>query len=231
MKKFNLLLAFSMAFYAQTQAQISLGFKAGPNFSNFRYRSSKESGSITVQRTSFHAGFTVDVPMNDAVIFQPAILLSGKGAKYDIDVAFDENGVQLKEVIKGKIAPLYIELPLNFLYGFNVGKGKFQFGFGPYVAIGVGGKYNLYSEQSITGSGYNQYNKLEQAGSVTYGNRKENTLKRHDIGLNGLVAYQFYHHIGVQLGYSMGLTSVNPGPTSGQQTKNNVSNLGLFYKW
>ena len=30
MKKFNLLLAFLMVFYAQSQAQISLGFKARP---------------------------------------------------------------------------------------------------------------------------------------------------------------------------------------------------------
>ena len=46
----------------------------------------------------------------------------------------------LGETYTGRIKISYLEMPLNFLYKPLLGTGHLLLGFGPYVALGIGGK-------------------------------------------------------------------------------------------
>ncbi len=133
MKK-TFLLAF--VFVACTAAaQVQFGFKAGLNVAkvtNVALDVSSSSGNTITHTVGFkmgpHGGVYFVIPINDNFYFQPELMYSMKGYKYQ----YKQESVNYLNSIDLDVSLGYIEVPLNFKY-----KLADAFGItgGPYFGI------------------------------------------------------------------------------------------------
>ncbi len=87
----------------------------------------------------FHLGFTVDVPINDFLSFEPGLVFTTKGLKYEDEFM----GVDLKV----KVNLYYLDIPLTIKASHDLGGGIKMFGaVGPYVGLGLSGKGKVTTE-------------------------------------------------------------------------------------
>ncbi len=147
MKRFKILLIVcGLIFTLPSVAQVGFGFKAGANLSNMSFDIDSKYGEApdTKLRLGLHAGIILDFPLSgNSFSFQPSVLYSSKGYSIDYEKMIEEelnaNGMQLDEYEGyARMSYNYIEFPLNFVYKTD----GFQIGIGPYVAVGIGGKFN-----------------------------------------------------------------------------------------
>ena len=138
----------------------------------------------TCGRIGFNVGLKVDVNFTDNVYLGTGFQYAQKGAKKS------EDGVTYKS------NPGYLTIPVRvgYRYDFNDKVGIFG-EFGPYFAVGVGGK-----------------NKWE-AGSYDededfFGDTDEGYAKRFDCGLGIHFGVELIKHLQIGLGYDFGLVKM-----------------------
>ncbi|HNP17258.1 MAG TPA: porin family protein [Fulvivirga sp.] len=115
MKKITILSLLLVGAFFTTQAQITIGAKAGINVANQKFDADGFSISPDARLSYLIGGFAV-IDISDNIGFQPELLLSGKGAK--------SNG------FKAKLT--YIDLPLLGRYSFTE---MFSVHAGPQISI------------------------------------------------------------------------------------------------
>ena len=189
--------------------------KGGVNFANI---SVTDNGRVDEANmlTSFHVGLGFDIPLSPGFSLQPAVLLTGKGAK-------TEEGQPTSNTyyIKSTANPLYVEVPFNFVGKIPLSEyTRVYIGAGPYAAIGVGGKNKVESrianfssqgERSIVFSDDNPFTRPEENGG--YGK-----LKRFDYGLNALAGLDF-NKFSIGANYGYGLANINSNTTNNANDK------------
>lgn len=90
-------------------------------------------------RTGAHFGFIADMRLSSSsnFYFQPGVMLYNKGRKFADSV---ENGIEMVYQTSKQFVN-YIDIPLNLVYKFNLGKkSKFLIGAGPYISFFYNGK-------------------------------------------------------------------------------------------
>jgi hypothetical protein len=210
---FMLIILAALTFSAR--AQVTLGVKVGANLSNI-HQNYKDSDmeDVTKIRPGFHLGLTADVPFSDNFSFQPGLLFTTKGCNYDINYTEEDlpvKGVAELVTVEGDASTAlnYIEIPLHVAYKAN----DFQIFVGPYLAMGISGKYKYdYTASSIFGSmNFNDEFKLKPAfGEVKAEDlgEDEDAFMALDYGLNFGVGYTVGPVL-IQGGYSLGLGNIN----------------------
>lgn len=148
----------------------------------------EDSGSSTKTITSYHLTGYADIPFSTAVSFQPGISLQGKGGKVTI------LGNDITQDV------MSIDIPLNIVGYFPAGPGKVFIGAGPYVGFNVAGK--------VKAGGVKE--------DLEIGNKDADDIKGTDVGLNGLVGYQFASGFNIGAGYGLGLSNLSPKDNSGK---------------
>ena len=108
-------------------SQLRWDVKFGMNFSN----------ATKLDDTKALPGFTMgvgaDYAFNENWAFQPGIMITSKGFKVK------ENGR------KATTRPIYLDIPILAAYKFDIADDvKFVINAGPYMAIGLGGKYKWH---------------------------------------------------------------------------------------
>ena len=99
----------------------------------------------------------------------------------------------------GKQTTRYIEMPLNILYYFSLGKGHFFLGGGPYAAVGLNGR------NSIT---YQMANAPEvEEQDITFG-KGPDQFKKWDFGAQALIGYKLGYGSYVKAYYAHGLSNL-----------------------
>lgn len=149
--------------------------------------------------TSFHIGIINDMPVGDAFSFQAGLMVTGKGSKTEINTT----SVNYKLTSN----PLYLELPVNFVFKIPFGNGNRLFlGAGPYIAMGIGGK-TKGEYQSLSGtSSYEKDIEFNNDDPFTTGQEDAsvNKLRRFDYGANALAGFETGKFmIGVNYGYGL----------------------------
>jgi len=184
----------------------SFGIKAGLNISNF-----KESGlgtGITNTYNSkfgFHVGLTTE--FGKSLSFAPEILLSTKGATWDETV----------DMSAGSLKFLYLDIPLNLKYTYDMGAAKIFGTFGPYIGILLTGKAEV--------DGSDPYDFIIGSDPET------DDVKRTDIGLGFGGGLQFNK---ITVGLSYGFSLVNTSPVAdGDEyvSKNTLLAVSVGYKF
>jgi hypothetical protein len=184
-------------------AQIRFGAKAGVNIANVTVKNDPLNGSYK-SLIGFHIGITAEVPLSEKLFFEPALLFSTKGFKFD------------NPLIKGSTNINNLELPLNLTYKFDVSSLKLFALAGPYVGLALSGKTKVDGQDSE---------------SIKIGNNKdEDKYKPLDFGLN-LGAGVEIRNITIGIQYGFGLASISTTTANDFSMKNNVIGISVGYKF
>ena len=140
-KLFCFLLALSIvatSIHAQKDGGggVQWGIKLGPNFSSWTGDDAEPSGSEDKKmKIGLHGGVFVMIPISSMFYFQPELLYSGEGVKYEDDEE------------KATITANYLNLPLSLRLQTTSG---FYLVFGPQIGFSIGGKakYEFMGQES-----------------------------------------------------------------------------------
>jgi hypothetical protein len=201
------------------QAQIGFGILGGVNFQNINGKDNSGNKLQNGLLTGFHAGVNVNIPVAPEFYFQPGLLFSVKGAKNDFFSPQTKASGDFETTTKLS----YIEMPLNLLYRPQLGKGYMLLGFGPYIALGLGGSEN----SDLLGL-------VSYERAVKYKNRVtnftellENAYYRpFDAGANIFFGYELSFGVFIQLNAQLGLLKINPEYAWETDSKASYKNTG-----
>lgn len=208
-----LLSLFAMNGFAQKSSIIIRG---GVNLANI---SNKDNGGYDDSKmlTSWQAGVIGDFNLTEFLAIQPGLLYTAKGIKF-------ENSSQTLT-----FNPQYLELPVNLVFKTPTGAAKFFAGAGPYVAMGVGGKFKGeglvdFSEKIRFSDDDPLTNEEEGAGAFR--------VKRFDYGLNGLIGVEASNLV-ITANYGLGLAKIQSGSNSNSDdaNKHRVLSFTLGFKF
>jgi hypothetical protein len=201
-KSLTLLLVCCFLFVAASlQAQIKLGPVAGLNLSKMTLKSSGV-GIDPKTLVGFHFGAMAEFPLSGSLVLQPAVLYSGKGSIYELDL--------FEEVYELKFAPGFIEVPVYAAYKFDLGSAKLFLKAGLYFAYGISG----------------QVSDDEESYDICYGDGEDCDMKPLDFGL-GFGAGVDLNGFIISLQYELGLA--NLAPVDDTEMKINVFGFSLAY--
>lgn len=216
-----------MGFGTAVMAQ-GVRVEAGVNLANI---STTNNGQVNDanQLVSFRAGLIGVLPLGTKIItVQPGLIYTGKGSKTVIGT---EGGSTYS---KNTFNPRYLELPVNVVLTFPLGKDNGIFvGAGPYVAMGLGGKNKV--EGQLAGVPFNSEEKIKWSKDDPTTSGEEGAgfgvLRRFDYGLNGTAGVEV-QKVTLCLGYGYGLAKLQSGSNSSNDDKykNRVWSLSLGYK-
>ena len=167
--------------------------------------------------TSFHAGIIADLNLTEFLAIQPGLLYSSKGIRFENDV---------QELT---FNPRYIELPVNLVFKTPTGQSKFFVGAGPYVAMGIGGKFKaegLFDFSSDIQFSDDDPLTSDEEGAGAF------IVRRFDYGLNAIAGIEASNLV-LSAGYGLGLAKVQSGSNSSsdQNNKHRVFSLSLGFKF
>jgi hypothetical protein len=194
----------------------SFGIRGGINFQNINGKDENGDKLDNDILTAFNAGINLEIPVGGGFYFQPGLLYTIKGAK--------SKEVIGGNTIKGKVRISYIEMPLNLLYKPQLGNGKLLLGFGPYIALGIGGEVT-YKGDGIKESSdikFKKTVKLTDPDDVAY-------FRPMDAGANLLAGYEFGNKVSFQLNAQLGLTKINPDYEGDPDSKASAKNTGFGF--
>ena len=189
------LLTFSANTFAQT-----FGVKAGLNLSNLVLKHNDETLTNSM-KPGFHIGPTAEIPINEMFSFEPAVLLSTKGYKYS-EPGYDES-----------INLLYIDVPLTGKATYDVGGVKIYGAFGPYVGVGLTGKYKTSDSPDYT---------------LKWGKAADDDLERFNYGLVFGAGVEF-NAFQLGISYELGLANMAPSDAEGEKIHDRVLGISLGY--
>lgn len=193
--------------YAQKTESISFRVRGGVNFQNVNGRDGFDNKLENKLKAGFHVGATVDVPIATDFAVQSGLLLSTKGAKW--------------KSTNNKLNISYLEIPIMFVHTPKLGSSRLLLGVGPYLAFGLGGKYN---KESGTDEDIDFKKEISLSDAL---NPNKEYLKRFDAGANLLAGYELSNRIFVQLNAQLGLVKINPEIASVSNDKTSWKNTGF----
>jgi Outer membrane protein beta-barrel domain len=199
-----------------SKASSGFGIRAGVNFQNITGKDQNGDKLNNDILTGFNAGITYDIPVGTDFYFQPGLLYTQKGAKSTDEI--------LNQNVSSTIKLSYVELPLNFIYKPLLGTGHMLLGFGPYVALGVGGKASFESNGISNSENIKFQNtvKITDPDNVFY-------VRPVDAGANLLIGYEFSNKVSFQLNAQLGLLKINPEYEGSANDQTSAMNTGFGF--
>lgn len=194
--------------------QGKLGVRAGLNLSSYTMdHKDSETETKTKNYTGFQVGAVYDMPMGDDLSIQTGLLFTQKGTEYDLEDAFD---VGSNEEVEGYMRQRlnYLEVPISLAIKLN----NFHFAAGPYLAFGLGGKYDMDVDYTYTIGNVSTKENFDDKGDMVAmsGEVKEDDLKDDENAYSAL-DYGFNLGVGFQSGkvlvnltYGLGLGNIVP---------------------
>ncbi|MEJ0104945.1 MAG: OmpA family protein [Bacteroidota bacterium] len=192
MKKHQNQLLVILLLFSQSllHAQAKFGILAGPHSATI-FESNSVPGWFNVKgsyssRFSLHGGITLDVPFSDKspVHFQPALMYSGKGRKFEPSSLTDT--VDRNHYVHQQQFINYLDLPLNIIIKLPIGKtSRFIFGGGPQLSFLIGGKETTKVNEDPPSTLKKGDENKPQKGSGP------GQYKGLDFNLNGMIGFEF----------------------------------------
>lgn len=148
MKNIILFLSLLAAAFSKGHAQFRVAITGGPQWSSVNESNTVPGWDANVNpfyksRTSLNAGFLFHVPINARLFFQPGILLSGKGRKYEKINSEPQASLTDTLLYRNALLPDYIDFPLNFGYALRIGSRK-------SVSLSTGPLFSLFRKGTYT---------------------------------------------------------------------------------
>jgi hypothetical protein len=193
----------------------TFGIQAGANMSKVTGTDINGKKLNTDFITGFHGGVNVEIPLGSIVYLQPGLQFITKGAKKKSPTSTETHTYY------------YAEMPINFLFKPQVGKGHFIVGVGANIGYGVGGKWKYY--EAGTQNDKNGKVKFKKSWNPLSPNPDNaEYLKPIDVGVGLIVGYQLGNNLFFQLNGQYGVINTaseieTTDPTIVQPNAKNVS--------
>lgn len=185
---------------------VTFGLKGGLNIANCNVTG--DGSPSTKSLTNFHIGSFVEIKLNDKIAFQPELLYSVQGFKFDQVVDVEGDLYDTRNTLKFG----YINIPLMMKY---YPDAKFYLEAGPQ--IGFLTSANI--EVSIPFVGSAEEDVKESFNSI-------------DFGLNFGAGYDISDKVFLSLRYNLGLSNIaDTEPGDNSKIKNSVFQISLGYKF
>lgn len=157
----------SVSLYAQDPVRI--GIRLGGSFASQQFQSDGlvDFSFDPESRLGYEAGLVIDAPVGQKFTFQPSLLVSQKGYR------FEEDNVLGRVDLESR--PLYIQVPLPFMLRSVPGPIRFMIGAGPYVAYGISGNVEYKGDVLDLADFFN-------AGDINWGDTIEDNYRPFDAG-------------------------------------------------
>lgn len=214
MKRLFTVLILTCLFSGLAFSQVSFGPKLGVNFSTYQTKvSSGDDDTYLKYKVGPSIGAMVNVKFNDFLSLQPSLIYTKKGSATDMKKTYVDDVYVSSIDGYERIKVGYIEIPINLAFGLDLGSGQIQLFVGPYIAIGINGKYKVDATFTAP-DGTTDTEKfdfdIKFANKVKYDDMEDEKLYMSslDYGLNFGLGYQF-DPILINVGYSMGLANLN----------------------
>lgn len=194
---------FIGGFVSAQQAQF--GFTGGITFANM-----KEKTSVVDVHGNYGFGVTFGVLLD-----QPM----QKNGSFQVGLNFTQKNPRRMPYFLGTTGSItnvlnYIEMPMNVVFKFNHGSGRFMAGAGVSTALALWGT----SKTNVT-----------KDKSLKFGNGNDDDLKGIDFGLTGLIGYEFSGGSSFTLNYTQGLNTLYIGGPAIDKLKNRYFGLRYGY--
>lgn len=197
--------------HAQTPG-IKFGIHAGTSIANMKFEEDEYSYSPK-SIFGLQAGFVADLQLGKHLSIQPGVNFVQKGMK----MSSDESGSNYKYVERINA----IEIPINILYNSKGNGGNLFVGAGPSLSFAMAGKYI----EELDGE--------EEKTKMLFGNDEmEDDYRAFDLGINGMIGYEFKGGLFMAANYNLGLRNLLPGGDEdyGKVRTNYVGiRLGYFF--
>jgi len=223
-----LLIGIGATSFAQNK-EISFAIKAGVSLPTISSQGDASiydgpSGLEFKTNTSLYIGGTVDFQISELFSIQPGLTLIGKGGKYPFSYLRPDpaDGYNTYEG-NVKLSSMYLEIPVNAVFNFNIGKGKVFVGAGPYYAVAIGGRVKIDGVSIRNSVSTPESTKRD----LEFGDNKD--LQRSDFGINFLAGYQLSNGWNIHAGYGLGLKKIDPYTTPGPTWANRVTTVGIGF--
>lgn len=175
-----------------TQAQFTIGVRAGFNLTNWQ----NLVGDGGKFKPGFQAGVVGECAISEAFAIQPGILYAMQGYKYE-GSKYEGGGVNWKT--EETFTLNYIQVPINAQYKLYLGSIKLLLQAGPYIGYAIDGKNKVVDK--INGETH------ESSSKVKLGSGKDK-LKPFDFGLGAGAGVQF-GNFQAAFGYNHGLMNLS----------------------
>jgi hypothetical protein len=209
MKKCKLILCIILAVLSINvfSQNVGLGAKGGLNLSNMIVKDDDETLSDDFKMLAgFHIYPYVEFSFSDLFALDAGLNFQSRG--YSI----------IEDNFKLRFTSLYLDIPINAKFNFDLGSLKLFCNIGPYVAFGVGG--NIYTETTI--------------GSYTTSAKRKidwgDDLKSTDYGLNFGVGIDINNFI-FGLNYGWGIANLSTLNNDESRVNNYVLSISIGYKF
>ena len=210
MKKVKIIFVIIVSFILSINVfsqNVSLGAKGGLNLSNMIVKDDDETLSDDFKMLAgFHIYPYVEFSFSDLFALDAGLNFQSRG--YSI----------IEDNFKLRFTSLYLDIPINAKFNFDLGSLKLFCNIGPYVAFGVGG--NIYTETTI--------------GSYTTSAKRKidwgDDLKSTDYGLNFGVGIDINNFI-FGLNYGWGIANLSTLNNDESRVNNYVLSISIGYKF
>lgn len=209
-RKYILFTAFLVLSLHGALAQISFGLRGAVNMFNMSVKDNDDDKMDTKMVPTWNAGVFAEIPLGTEFFIRPELSYAQKGYKADI---LSETTTKLS----------YVELPITFLYKGALSGGHVMIGFGPYVAMGIGGKVKNGSTTDVK---FKNDVSLQDATQNAY-------FKPLDAGAKVYAGYELANGLSFTIETSLGLVNILPklnGNENGD-AKNVGFGIGVAYKF
>jgi hypothetical protein len=193
MKKLTLLVV-TVFICTLVQAQVRVGFTAGPNYSKQIWKSNSYLMQVSDYRFQYHLGANIDIPIAEDWSINPEVLYSYQGS-----ILRQENSV-LQNYTKTNLG--YLKMPICLQYMVDREKIFWQFSAGPYL-----------SKLAITSYTFLQNDINLNSGPLRVGNSTDDQIAPWDYGFRTKAGFEIKKGIGMHFFMDLGAKDVSPQMT------------------
>jgi hypothetical protein len=184
--------------FTDTFSQIKPGFIFGMNLSTLKLKTDGLNKSPDTQ-IGVHYGAVFEIPVASRFALRPAVILSAKGADYEIDSVYHS------------LSPVFLEVPVLAIYRFGSDVIKISLFAGPYISYGLGG-YKIVGDDPLQ--------------NMKYGTGENKDQRPFDVGFN-IGAGLAIKGMLISAQYGIGFSNLSPDTSDGSEMKNKVIGISI----
>lgn len=195
------------AAFSQIPAPVFVGIRAGVNASNIS-ETRVTPGMTTMHEPKWKNGFTlgaiVDIPVKHNFYLSPGFYYDYRHNDYTLQYKYLANDRDIIATTEGEVQTNWFQIPVLASYRIPVKFVQFQFDFGPYISLGLGGRDKTTTHEI----GHEQVLEPLTISTNAFGAGETSRYFNIDWGFDAGVGLLFARHYYIGAHYLIGLRNL-----------------------